>query len=360
MLARRLAPNWFASVMGTGIVANAAALLPLSGVSGALHGFAVGLWALAATVLLVLVGAAVVQVASHRDRVRAHLLDPAAAPFLGAPPMALLTVGAGTLLVGGDVVGARAAVWIDGVLWTLGTLTGVAAAVGVTVLLFTRLDVTPESTFATLLMPIVPPMVSAATGAALIPHLPAGQARLDLLLAGYALFGVSLFATVLTLAAVWARLVYHKLGPTRMVPTLWIVLGPLGQSITAVNLLGAAAGHGVVPSPVATGLRVAGVVYGVPVFGFAMLWLAVAAVLTLRALCEGLPFSLTWWSFTFPVGTTVTGTSELAIHTGSTALAWWSVALYALLLGAWGVAFARTAHEIVRERAVARAAPAAA
>jgi hypothetical protein len=32
-------------------------------------------------------------------------------------------------------------------------------------------------------MPVVPPMVSAATGAALIAHLPAGQPRLALLLA---------------------------------------------------------------------------------------------------------------------------------------------------------------------------------
>ena len=38
--------------------------------------------------------------------------------FYGAPPMALLTVGAGTLLLGKDVIGAQAAVGIDWVLWT--------------------------------------------------------------------------------------------------------------------------------------------------------------------------------------------------------------------------------------------------
>ena len=30
---------------------------------------------------------------------------------------------------------------------------------------------------------------------------------------------------------------------------------------------------------------------------------------------------LTWWSFTFPVGTCVTGAAALATHTGSVALA---------------------------------------
>ena len=29
-----------------------------------------------------------------------------------------------------------------------------------------------------------------------------------------------------------------------------------------------------------------------------------------------MPFALTWWSLTFPVGTFVTGTTQLALHTG--------------------------------------------
>ena len=36
----------------------------------------------------------------------------------------------------------------------------------------------------------------------------------------------------------WNQLLHHGVGPARLVPTLWIVLGPLGQSITAANLLG--------------------------------------------------------------------------------------------------------------------------
>jgi hypothetical protein len=33
-------------------------------------------------------------------------------------------------------------------------------------------------------------------------------------------------------------LVRYSVGPVAMVPRLWIVLGPFGPSITAVNLLG--------------------------------------------------------------------------------------------------------------------------
>lgn len=57
-----------------------------------------------------------------------------------------------------------------------------------------------------------------------------------------------------------------------------------------------------------------------------------------------LPFSLTWWSFPFPLGTVVTGTSALALHTGATALAALAVVLYAGLVAAWVVVALRTAR----------------
>jgi tellurite resistance protein TehA-like permease len=58
----------------------------------------------------------------------------------------------------------------------------------------------------------------------------------------------------------------------------------------------------------------------------------------------GLPFSLTWWSFTFPVGTVVTGTAALGAQTGAAAFTWLAACTFALLLAAWAVAFVNTAR----------------
>ena len=218
-----------------------------------------------------------------------------------------------------------------------------AAALAVPYLMFTRLRAAPDAAFGGWLMPVVPPMVSAATGALLIPHLPAGQLRLTLLLACYALFGISLVASVLVITQLWQRLVRHSIGPAAMVPTLWIVLGPLGQSITAASLLGAAA-RLVLPPPYGPAFQALGLVYGVPVWGFAVLWAALATAITIRAARAHLPFSLTWWSFTFPVGTCVTGRSALALHTGADALRFGAVVLYLGLVAAWAGVSACTAR----------------
>jgi tellurite resistance protein TehA-like permease len=229
------------------------------------------------------------------------------------------------------------------VLWSLGTLTGLASSLAVPYVLFTRLRAAPDSAFGGWLMPLVPPMVSASTGALLVPHLPAGQPRLTMLLACYAMFGLTLIASVVVITLIWHRLVRHTVGAAAMVPTLWIVLGPLGQSITAANLLGGVAPLAL-PRPYSTAFSAFGVVYGVPVWGFAALWAALATALTVRAARERLPFSLTWWSFTFPVGTVVTGTSGLALHTGSDAFRWAAVGLYVALVTAWAVVSVHTAR----------------
>ena len=71
-----------------------------------------------------------------------------------------------------------------------------------------------------------------------MPYAAAGQVRLSLLLCCYAMFGLSLIASFVIITLIWHRLAVHKVGPAHLVPTLWIVLGPLGQSITAANLLG--------------------------------------------------------------------------------------------------------------------------
>ena len=169
-----LGPNWFASVMGTGIVANAAALLPVQ-IPG-LRAFAVGVWLLAATMLVLLSAATAIHWLRYPEQARRHHHDPAMAPFYGAPPMALLTVGAGALLVGREILGLGTAVRIDEILWTLGTITGLLTTIAIPYLAFTEYKLTREDTYATWLMPVVPPMVSAATGAALIAHLPTGIA----------------------------------------------------------------------------------------------------------------------------------------------------------------------------------------
>lgn len=337
---RYIGPNWYASVMGTAIVASAGAMLP--GDVPGLRAACTVVWALSAVLLSAVLAARAGHWLCHRDQARAHLLDPAVAPFYGCLAMALLAVGGATLTVGQDVVGARAALAVDVVLFVAGTAIGLVAAVVVPYLMVVRHRPAPGTASPVWLLPLVAPMVSASQGALLVPHVAAGQGREALLLACYAMFGLSLLATLVVLPLVFSRLVHHGPLPLALTPTLFLVLGPLGQSTTAVNQLADAA-PGAVGGPYASAFGAFAVLYGVPVMGFALLWLALATAMVVRAARNGMGFAMTWWAFTFPVGTCVTGAAGLARHTGLDALTWPAVALYVLLVAAWAAAGTRTA-----------------
>ncbi len=341
--------------MGTAIVATAGAALP-HGLPG-LRTARVAVWALSLALLAAVLAARALHWAHHRDQARVHLLDPATAPFHGCLSMALTAVGGGAVTVGRDWIGLRAALVLDSVLFTAGAVTGLAAAVAVPYLMSVREGIRWDDVTPVWLLPVVAPMVSAALGPLLVPHLPPGAPRKALLFACVAMFGVSLVATLLMLPLVFARLLMGGPLPLARTPALFLVLGPLGQSTTAAGNFADVA-PGAVPSPYSEGFGVLAVLYGVPVMGFALFWLVLATAHVLRARRLGMGFAMTWWAFTFPVGTCVTGAQALARHTGLAVYDGLAVALYVVLVAAWGVVAAHTARGLLSGELLAAPRPA--
>ncbi|EDY44704.1 TDT family transporter [Streptomyces sp. SPB074] len=347
---RGFGPNHYAAVMGTAMLATAGSGLPQH-VAG-LRALCAALWGVAALALLAVLAARGAHWARHRDQARAHLRSPAEAPFYGCLAMAFLALSAATQRVGADVLGHGAATGLAEVLLAVGAVLAVAVAAGIPVLMIVHARARFADVSPVWLLPLVAPMVAASVGPGLAGELPAGQARETFVYGCLALFGTSLLAVLVVLPLVGARLLTGGGWPTRLAPSLFLVLGPLGQSTTATGAIADAA-RGVLPDGTARGLRVFSVVYGVPVMGFALLWLLIAAALVARALARGLRPSSTWWAFTFPVGTCVTGPTQLAAHTGLAAYRWLAAGIYVLLLLAWCAA----AFGAVRELG-ARPAPA--
>ena len=106
------------------------------------------------------------------------------------------------------------------------------------------------------------------------------------------------------------------------------------------------------PASTATALRDFALIYGVTIWGFAISWLAIVVAITTKTAREHLPFAPTWWSFTFPLGTLVTGTSELAITCGVDALKYIAAALYVALICAWATVTTRTLTASIRRSVV--------
>ncbi|WLP89439.1 TDT family transporter [Gordonia sp. NB41Y] len=334
-----LPPNWFAVVMGTGIIAVAAHGMP--GHPAFLTPVAVVFWALACVVFVPVAGATAVQWLRHPHIARGHRRHAVTAHFYGAVPMATLTVGTSTLVGGSTVIGHDTALVIDLVCFGVGTVGGVITAVtiGVPHLLGRRGDRTEA--FGGWLMSVVPPTVSASSAALLAATVTPAWARWTLMAVGVACLLCSIAVSAPILAMVLRRLVTGGVGAAPMVPTWWIVLGPLGQSVTAAGLL-AVAPAGLVDPATLRLLDQLAVGYAVPVWSLALAWIGIAAAVTAHTVRSGMPFALTWWSFTFPVGTFVTGSSVLAAATGLAVFAVVAWVAGVALLAAWLVVAGRT------------------
>ncbi|MCR5977668.1 TDT family transporter [Gordonia jinghuaiqii] len=334
-----LPPNWFAAVMGTGIIAIAAHSLPWQ--PAGLRVVATGFWLLACAVFIGVVAATIRHWVRDPQVARGHHGHRVVAHFYGAVPMAVMTVGTSTMVVGAAIIGREAALGVDVVCWIVGTLGGVVTALVIPYrhLIAARPGV--GEAFGGWLMPVVPPMVSASAAAVLVGQLDAGWAR-DLVVGiGCAMFALALLAATPIMVALVARLRTGDLGAANMMPTWWIVLGPLGQSVTAACLLAHVAPQ-VVSTPIAAAMHDFSLTYGLVVWVAATFWIGIAARLTVRTTRTGMPFAMTWWSFTFPVGTYVTASSALALTLGWRVFQVAAVAGFVILVTAWTVVAART------------------
>lgn len=330
--------------MGTGIVANAAILAPVDG--RMIRGFALAVW-LFAVVLLVLAATVTVAQARRRSGDAAPPAGPGALAFWGTVPMALTTVGAGALLDAAPLLGDSLALVLGLVLCGVGTVLGVAVTVAVPIAWFRRRPLTLADVSPVWVLAVVPPMVSAAALGGILPRLADGLARDALLVVAYGLFAVGLVGSLVMITLVVVRIAVHGPGPAAAAPTVFIVLGPLGQSVTAACLLGAIAVD-IAPEPVGVALDAFASGFGAVVLAVAMVWLLVATTIVVRAIRRGMPFALTWWSFTFPIGTCVTGSSLLAARTDVAAVSWLAVALLVVLLSVWAVVVVRTGVRVLR------------
>ena len=76
-------------------------------------------------------------------------------------------------------------------------MAGLGSAIIVPYFLFTKFEVRQDSAFGGWLMPVVPPMVSAAIGAMLVPYAPVGILRETMFYLCFSMFGLSLVTALI-------------------------------------------------------------------------------------------------------------------------------------------------------------------
>jgi C4-dicarboxylate transporter/malic acid transport protein len=183
-------------------------------------------------------------------------------------------------------------------------------------------------------MPPVGMVVIPVAGGPLLALQPEALRDLALTINGIGL-GAGIFMYTALLALAFHRFYVHKRLPPMMAPTFWINLAPLGVTVVSVLNLVAA-------TPFA-GDKSAYLMAVFLLWGFGAFWLVLAMLFTWSVRKSApLPFSLTWWAFTFPLGAFTLGSQRLSEVTGLTTPLAFGWLAWVLLAAIWTLTLIKT------------------
>lgn len=301
------APSWGASVMGTSAL-SVALLVVGEGTSAAnvTQAAARIILVVAVIVAALVLGATVARWVRYPTQARADLRHPIKGGMTATAAGALLTMAVAIGKVGPGLLPEALIEPVVVVLTVLGAL--LALLIGWEFLgeVFTSDDPALVQMSGAW---FVPPVVTIIVPLALLPIIAAHpSAAADLLAVAWAFLGMGAVLYLVVTATLFMRSISHPLPPAGLAPTLFIGMGPAGlMGLDIVRLSQASVAVGVAEASLVTSmLPVATMMWG---FG---LWWMVSALVVLQRGYARLPFSLSWWGFTFPLAAWTIATIVIA------------------------------------------------
>lgn len=334
-IVRNFAPSWFATVMGTGILAitsfyYAGRWAWLTDLSTLLLFFNILLFG-------VLVVPWALRFVLYRKESLKDLRDPVIGQFYATMPIACLVLAADLLIIGNRHLDNGLSVVLAKGFWVSGVFISLFLAIAIPLLNFNNREVRIEQVHPAWFMPPVSLIVIPVPGAKLISYWPDGWQQ-AILVFNYVSWSSGFFLFLFLEAIVLYRLICRPPLPGTLIPTVWINLGPIGVGAIALFSLSAAG------TPF-LGLQVESVFYllALSLWGFGFWWFISALSLTIYSIWRNsLPFSLAWWAFTFPLGAYTGATYLIGSLLNSPAINLYGFICYLLLLTIWLVVMVRT------------------
>ncbi len=334
---RSFAPSWGASVMGTSALAVALAVAGEgSRVDAAATWLSRVVLVLALAVGVVVLGATTSRWIRHRDAALADLRHPVKGGMTATAAGALLTLAVAVGRVGPGFL--PQGMILPTVVLLAASGAALALLVGWEFLaeIFTSRDAALAQVSGSW---FVPPVVTIVVPLAMLPIVSRyPSAASDLLPLAWGFLGIGAVLYLVVAATLFVRSVTHPLPSVALAPTLFIGMGPAGLlALDIVRLTQTSVQVGAAdPGAVAAVLPMASVMWG---FG---LWWMIAALIVLRRGYDRLPFSLSWWGFTFPLAAWTIGTIVLGRAWDSGLVSALGAVATIVLLILWGYVAGRT------------------
>ena len=315
-IAKQVGTNWFTVVMGFGIMAS---LFYASPVPFRFHqSLGIILFAMDLVIFITALFFWLWRWGRHTRVALGDFHDPGKALFYGALAMAINVVGNDFFVIATHLFDKASMITVSQVIWLVGVAVGLFSVLVVPYLMFTHHEIEPGDAVASWLIPVVPTVVCAADGTNLLPYWGNASVNLGMTYFDISLFGMTFFLFIMVSALFYSRLMYHRVIPAELAPSVWIEIGPIGMSMATLATMPFVTAT-MIPK-FTSGLLGIGMIGGSALWGVGVWWSLIAIFYTLLHTgkkSQGIPYSLGWWSYVFPLGSFTAGTYAMFHLTNS-------------------------------------------
>ncbi|RLF49607.1 MAG: C4-dicarboxylate ABC transporter [Thermoplasmata archaeon] len=327
---KNFSPAWFASVMGTGIVAVTTKIYsayipyirPLSSVL-----------LFANTVLFfILLIPWLLRWIYFPDHALADLKHPITSNFYATLPVGMLVLSVDYVIIGSNQALAK-------VFWLAGSVLTFFFGVLTPYIMFKGEHVKIDHINPAWFIPPVGLIVIPISGSMLLNDFHGIMYEFALLL-NYIGWGAGFFIYLSLLSLCIYRFILHTPLPNILAPTVWINLGPIGAGTVALINLVKYSGFIQIKEPL--------FVFSLIFWGFGIWWVIIAILLTIHYIRKlSLPYALSWWAFTFPLGAYVSASHAVSTILNIHVIDYIGFSLYILLLFLWAITSATTLRHLI-------------
>ncbi len=325
-IVKNFTPSWFASVMGTGILAITSMFysqyLPF------LKDVAYFLFYFNVVLFFVLLVPWLLRWIFFKKEAMADLEHPILSNFYATIAVAMLVLASNFIVIGKDMA-------VGEVFWFAGAFSTIFFGLLTPFIMFRGEHVKLDHISPAWFIPPVGLIVIPIAGSLIIPQF-SGMVQEFVIFLNYFGWGAGFFIYLSLLAVCMYRFILHHPLPSTLAPTIWINLGPIGAgTIALINL---------VKNSAFVTIKEPFFVFGLIFWGFGIWWVMMAIIMTLHYVKKlKLPYAMSWWAFTFPLGAYVAASHSVANIFDIELIDYVGFALYLLLLSFWIVTLTKTA-----------------
>jgi C4-dicarboxylate transporter/malic acid transport protein len=337
---RDFSPAWFASVMGTGILATTsmfyASVLPF------LRHVAFILWLFNIALFLVLLFFWVMRWIKYPQNAAKDLSHPVNSQFYPTMPIGFIVLAGNFLQIGKPYLPASTIFAVVSTFWVIGSVITLVFAFLLPYRTFVGTTTKPEHMNPSWFIPPVALIILPLIGGQVLQGWPSSWQG-PILLFNIICWASGFFLYIFLSAIALSRFILHDPLPPQLLPTVWINLGPIGAGVMAFLVM-AKSSAPLIQVPV-SGIHAFSLIF----WGFGIWWLVMSIIMTFHYIGrKALPFAMSWWAFVFPLGAYVGSCYMLYTVYGLSSLNWIGFGLYWLLLFLWIITSWKTIVHLVK------------